>query len=170
MNIDSYFSENLAGMRLKLAEAAQRHEIAQADADELRNRIIASEQRREAITAARLNGTSNAEEANEFVALGGDLEVLREMHAESKAAAIKLDPTTERQQVAQAEKDLREHVNAASYEALFSRTREIEALLLKSLAATFTAGKAVGKRTVGDAFSLTPALRSVITHNHLPGV
>ncbi len=167
--IDSYFSENLAGMRLKLAEAAQRHETALADADVIRNRISSSEQRREAITAARLSGSANAEDAAEFVALGGDIEVLREMHAEAKAAALKLDPVTERQQVTQAEKDLREHVNTVSYEVLVNRTREIEALLLKSLSATFTAGKAVGKRTVGDAFSFAPALRSVITHNHLPG-
>ena len=168
MNIDSYFSENLAGQRLKLAEAKQRHEAAQAEADALSKQITTSEQRREAITAARLRGAATTDEAAEYVALGGDLEVLREMHAEAVAAAAKLAPTLETQQVAQAEKDLRQHVNEASYEALVNRTREIEALLIKSLAATFTAGKALGKRTVGDSFSFMPALRSAIVRNHLP--
>ena len=168
MYIDSYFAENLAGWRLKLAEAKQRHEAAQADADAMGERVSARVQRREAITAARLRGSSTVEESAEFAALDGDLEVLREMHVEAVLAAAKLVPTLEDQQVAQAENDLRQHVNETSYQALVNRTREIESLLLKSLAATFTAGKAVGKRTVGDSFRFASPLRAVIIHNHLP--
>lgn len=166
--IDSYFAEALSGARLKLAEAKTRHDAAQADAVAIAQRITDLTQRQQAITQSRIAGTAKPEDAAEFVAINGDLDVLREMNSEAKAAAAKLEPVLERQQVAQAEQDLRQYVNEASYEALQDRTREIEALFLKSLAATYAAGKAMGKRTVGDAYSFAPALRSCITHNYIP--
>lgn len=168
MNIDASLATNLATQRLRLAEVQQRHETAHADADVISKRITASELRRDAMTASRLHGTVTSGEAAEYVALGGDLDVLRTMYAQAKAAAVKLDPVFQRQQVDQADKDLREHIAVATFQALTERTREAERSLLTSLHATYAVGRGLGKRTVGDAFTFSAALRSAIVHNHLP--
>ena len=166
--IDSYFAEALAGARLKLAEAKTRHDAAVSDATALSTRIADLGARQSSITLSRLSGTAKPQDAAELFAIDGDVAVLKEMLNDATLTVARLSPAAELAQVAQAEKDLRQHINDASYQALQARTRDIEILFIKSLAATFSAGQAVGKRTIGDSFACHAALRSVVTHNHLP--
>lgn len=166
----AFFSSRLASARLDLEVAEADHATSTAEADRLRKLADDARARQAAITSRRLAGTSNEQEANEYAAISGDLEVLNQLHAEAQALADSLAPHEARAAVRQAERDLEECAGQIQHDTLMARCREIEAAFVNCLREAHRSGKARGARTAGDAFQLCPELAQTARFGRfLPG-
>ena len=165
--LDESIAQDVALARLKLEAAAVEHQQAMSDARTLQQRISNLEARRAEITDSRLAGKGTTNEANEFVALGADLDALRQMHTEAAAKAQALDPKVQREDLRLAEQHWQRHVTEQKYEALAAKTRACEETFLKLLELTYEAGKPLGKRTLGDAFQFSTGLSTAVRYNTL---
>lgn len=161
----------LATVKLRAAEAEQALEEAQAKADALASKIANARARQQAITTARLEGEGTDGEAAEFVALGGDIEVLTGMHEEASAALQSLGRTAlaANNDVLTLTQSLERAAAEAKYQAIAARTAEIEALLCKSIALQFEAGQAIGRGPlISNSWRMTASLDRIVRVNALP--
>lgn len=161
----------LAAAKLRVAEATEALNDAQERANKLAAKIANARARQQAITRARLEGESSADEAAEFASLNGDIELLTTMHEEATEA---LQPLGRAVHAAQNDAlTLGHSFERASAEAAFNaiatRTAEIEALLCKSIAAQFEAGKAIGRGAlVSQSWRMGSDLDRIVRVNALP--
>lgn len=169
--IIDHHARAIARARLDLEEAQAVHTAAVAEVGRLQQRIADCEARRAAITSRRLAGESNADEASEFVALAGDLDVLRELLADAQAKADQLFPGEQRNAVARAEAALQEHQRQAEFDALIERTREVEAAYVQALGRVWEAARERGHvRTFGEVFHLHQTVLNLARHNSFFGL
>lgn len=170
-SIVDHHARSIARARLALEEAQAVHTAAIAEVGRLQQRVTDCESRRSEITQRRLAGESNADEATEFVALAGDLDVLRELLADAQAKADQLFPGEQRNALARAEAALQEHQQQAEFDALIERTREVEAAYVEALGRVWEAARARGHvRTFGEVFPLHQTVLNIARHNSFFGL
>ncbi len=136
----------VARAKSKLDAATEIHAAAVARIQQIAARVTETEQRRQEITASRLDGKSNSGEAAELHALSLDAEALARLHVAAQAEADNLAPSVEaaRTALAAAESKWQRNVDEATHAALLAVTREHESALLKVVEATVAAGKKLG--------------------------
>lgn len=161
----------LASAKLRTAEADDALAVATDRADKLAAKIANARARQQAITTARLEGESTEAEAAEFSSLAGDIEMLTTMHEEASQVLqplgrAALDAKNEVLMLTQA---LERATAEEKYRAVAARTAEIEALLCKSIAAQFAAGKALGRGAlISQSWRITSDLDRIVRVNALP--
>ncbi|HOB66625.1 hypothetical protein [Ottowia sp.] len=169
--IIDHHARSIARARLALEEAQAVHTAAVGEVGRLQQRIADCESRRSEITHRRLAGESSEAEATEFVALAGDLDVLRELLADAQAKADQLFPGEQRNALARAEAALQEHQQQAEFDALIERTREVEAAYVQALGQVWEAVRERGHvRTFGEVFPLHQTLLNLARFNSFTGL
>lgn len=170
MTMNEQLARNVAAAKQHADEARANLDLAREQADAIATRISDKRARQAAITQARLEGESTADEAAEFVALTGDLEALTEMHQEATA---KLQPLGQALAAAEANVSRQNqawerHQAEEAYKALQARTAEIEALLIRAVAAQHRAGKQLGHQLVSQSWQATRNLERLTRLNIVP--
>lgn len=161
----------LASANQIAAERRAELEEARKQADALDARITEARGRQQAITRTRLEGEGTPEEAAEFSALAGDIQLLTELHQEAKAKLLPLG-----QAMSAAEANVHRqteawgrHQEEEAFKALSIRTAEIEALLIKAVRAQHEAGKAMaGHQLVTQSWRPTQDLEKLFRLHVLP--
>lgn len=166
-----HLTENVARARLALDEASLAHTAATEKLNALQQRIRDVEARRAAITQCRLAGESTADEANEFVALGGDLDVLRELAADAKLAVDRAVPAEQRNQLARAEGELQDAQHQAEFDAIVAHAQAAEQVYLECLRQVWAAAQERGHlRTFGEAFKIDGTIQNLVRYNSFFGL
>jgi len=159
-----YAAHDLARCRAELSRAVEAHDVAAAEVQTLQARISVIESIRADITAARLRGAIDPQEANEFVALGADAEVLRQMLAETQHIASELVPSKHRAAVTRAEEELKRVETQAVFTALTARVSGVENALLDAVRALRDTGVALGHRHLSYSYRPGEGLRRLVLH------
>lgn len=161
----------LATANQTLAERRAELEEARKHADTLAARIADAQARQQAITRTRLEGEGTPEEAAEFSALAGDIQLLTELHQDAKAKLLPLGQAMSAAEAnvhRQTEAWVR-HQEEEAFKALSTRTAEIEALLIKAVRAQHEAGKAMaGHQLVTNSWRPTAELDQLFRNGVLP--
>lgn len=160
-------ANHLTLRRAELERVVEAYEVAVAEVKTLQGRITDIESRRMDITNARLKGTSNPQEANEFVALGSDADVLRQMLAETQHLASELVPSKQREAVIRAEAELKRVETQAVFTALTARVRDIEGVLINEVRALRDVGTKLGHRHLSQSYAAGADLRWLISNGAL---
>lgn len=166
--IDQNIANRLAVSRQALDEAEAAHTQAVQAADRLSERLHDTRARQAAITRARLEGECTQAESAEFVVLAADAEALETMLAEARTKAAAFDTNQARQELANAELLWAQHQKHAQFEALKSRTLEIEATLVECIAELVTAGRGLGHQLLGQNWRMSPDLDRIVRLAALP--
>lgn len=116
--------------RLALDTAQVAHNEAADRAMMIDARILASNERKTAITAARISGTGTEAQAHEFVCLSADIEELQKMAEYAHALAADLYPTRQISRLHDAEHTLHLHVERELYAALKQAALKLETALI----------------------------------------
>ena len=166
-------AETVAAARLSLQEAEHTLKLAQDTIKTLQGRISDRVKRQADITAKRLNGKENKEDAAEFALLDGDLRSLREL--ERQAREVLAESTTDKQRnaLAQAENELQAAQGHAKFEAVAQRVRELEAAYVQCLRALWAAAGDAGMtrgKTFGDVFAVDPTVMALCRYNNFQGL
>lgn len=165
MNTDHH-ARQAAARRVDLEVAEATYAEAKDAADQLQRRIDAAKSARNAITQRRLAGESTEADASEFVALGGDLEVLESLHRDAVEHADAAKPDRERAALAQAEGDLRRATEQAKHDSLIEHAKQLEHLFLRSVKAIQDAARQRGfVRTFADCYKFDADLTAAIRQN-----
>lgn len=159
-----YAANHLALCRAELSLATEAHAVAAEEVQTLQSRISVIESSRADITAARLSGTIDPQGANEFVVLGADAEVLRQMLAETQHIASEIVPFRQRAAVARAEEELKRVETQAVFTALTARVSGIENALLDAVRALRDTGVALGHRHLSNSYRSGEGLRRLVLH------
>ena len=160
-------ANHLALCRVNLARALDAHAVALDEVQTLQDRISSIESRRTAITAARLAGTNDVNEVNEFLVLAADADELRKMLVDAKRVASELVPTQPSEAVLLAEKFLQRTEDEATLAELKARARDIEGVLLGAVRALRDVGTKLGHRHLGQSYSAGSDLRWLISNGAL---
>jgi hypothetical protein len=166
-------------LNLQLAQAQRLHteatEAHQDAAKALQNitSVIANKQnQRAAITTARLAGTATAQDAAEYSAIAGDLEVLENMRADAAqvlaqaAQTMRVASNALNAQVSNQQRVSQE----ADYLALHAATEQAEAAFIKALALTCRAGRVLGHVAIAQSYKFGTDLNRVTLHRVAPAV
>lgn len=170
---DLYVS-NIAHAQLALDEAQAAYVDAVGERDRLKARITDCETRRAGITQRRLAGESSQEETNEFAALGGDITVLRELFNDAQAKVNSLDPSAQRNALAQAQTELLAHQKQVEFDAIVAivaRAREVEAVYVECMNAVWEAAAKRGhRRTFGEVYQIDQTASNLVRYNSFYGL
>ncbi len=161
----------LATAKLRAEEANESLNTAQNRADALASKVANARARQQAITNARLEGEGTEEEAAEFAALSGDIAMLTAMHNEATEALQPLGRASlaASNDVLMLSQSLERVTAETKFQSIAARTAEIEALLCKSIAAQFEAGKALGRGVlISQSWRMTHDLDRIVRVNALP--
>lgn len=168
--IDSYVN-NIAHAQLALDEAQAAYVDAVGERDRLKARITDCETRRAVITQRRLAGESSQDEANEFAALAGDVTVLRELFNDAQAKVNSLDPSAQRNALAQAQTELLAHQKQIEFDAIVARAREVEAIYVRCMNAVWEASTKRGhRRTFGEVYQIDQTVSNLVRYNSFYGL
>lgn len=117
-------------------------------------------------------GESNPEEANEYAALGGDLDVLRELLADQQAVTDESFPGEQRNALARAEADLARAQHDAEFEAIVEHARQVERAYVECLRTVWETSRAQGRpgRTPQSVFPLDPVIMNLARLNSWIGL
>jgi len=160
----------VAAAHVAEAEANAAHANDAAEVDRLAARVEQCQARKSAITARRLAGQSTPEEAAEFAALGGDLDVLADLLGQARASANASRPDAARAALARAEAELQQAREQAAFDAVVERAREIERVYIAALDKVWLASRARGStKTFGQIYDIAPAIRDVCRLNYWAG-
>lgn len=160
----------IAAARLKLEEAEQRQQEAQAKVQKIEQRLAECRQRQQEITAARLAGTAPADSAAEFGALAADLSALEKMHSTAQAEAALISTDKERNTLAELENLMRRNQDEEFFNALAGKVSEIELLLCKAIAAAHQAGRKIGHHSLSQSWKPSTALDRAVHYGVSPEV
>lgn len=155
-------SQAIAAARLKLEEAEQRQQEAQAKLQKIEHRLAECRQRQQEITAARLDGTATPDSAAEFGALAADISALEKMGATAQAEAALISTDKERNTLAELENMMRRNQDQELFTALAAKVTEIELLLCKAIAAAHQAGRRIGHHSLSQSWKPSNALDRAI--------
>ena len=159
--------EAAAAAQVELDEAQAVHAKDCAEVARLAGRIEQCQARQAEITAKRLLGKSTPEEAAEFAALGGDIDVLAGLLADAKASAAASRPDRLRSALAHAQSALVQAQAQAEFALLVEHAREVERAYVDALDRVWKAALENGhRRTFGEAFSIDPAIMTVCRQNY----
>ena len=162
----------VAGDRVTLeeGEAAQREAVDHAKG--LQDRVEDSEARRAAITRRRLGGESSGAETAEYAALGGDLEVLRELLTDARKHAQAEDQRVEdaRGQLTHDERELQRAQAFLEFQAVVEHAKVVEDAYRRCLRAVWDAARKTGhQRTFAEAFQIDAEIQSIVRFGTAPG-
>src|SRR5574337_1737322 len=136
--------------RLAEAEAALNAKTAERDAAhskvaDIRQRIAELEEQQRSITAKRVSGSADPEDASEFAALAADIELLREHLAEADVACNRISLSREQAQYESAKFQFEDHQRRATLAALVTKAQEIDAMLVRCISEIRQAGEAMNQ-------------------------
>lgn len=106
------------------------------------------------ITQARVAGTASGQDADEFVLLTADADLLGNMLAEAQLTAQELRATADARlsELQNEEKNHAIEQAGIEFAALSMKTREIEAIFVQAIAATHTAGRKLGHYVLSQSW------------------
>lgn len=106
------------------------------------------------ITQARVAGTASGQDADEFVLLTADADLLGNMLAEAQLTAQELQATADARlsELQNEEKNHAIEQAGIEFAALSMKTREIEAIFVQAIGATHTAGRKLGHYVLSQSW------------------
>ncbi|MBY0576353.1 MAG: hypothetical protein K2P67_07150 [Gallionellaceae bacterium] len=139
-------AETLATANRLFAEAKEALREGNEKLSSITERLSLIRTRLSEITQARVAGTATGQEADEFVLLTADADLLAHMQTDAHATVQDIYATVnDRQNELQAEEKNHALEQAgAEFMALSDKTREIESMLMQAISATHSAGKKLG--------------------------
>lgn len=152
----------LARIQREYEEATKCHRGALAEAQKVRARIHEAQQRQAEITARRIAGESNSDEAGEFIMLQRDIEALEPLAKEAEARAAELQPTREEVALRAAQAAVGREHDQAIFDALSARLQALEEAFCRCLAETHAAGKRLGHVSLGKTWQPSRMLKAAV--------
>ena len=152
----------LARIQREHEEASKRHRGALAEAQKVRARIAEAQQRQAEITARRIAGESNSDEAGEFIMLQRDIEALEPLAKEAEARAAELQPTREEAALQAARAAVKREAEQATFDALSARLQALEEAFCRCLAQTHEAGRKIGHVSLAASWRPSKMLRAAV--------
>lgn len=170
MNTDliRHHARRVAAARHSLDKALKAQGVAAKNLAKIDDRITETENRRAAITDARLTGRRDPTETSELAALGLDREALDRLR---RTAVIEVDGSLPGVEAAQrdlvtVETEWQRCQTEARHAALLARVRAHEVALLKAVEATVAAGRAIGHVRPRQSWMPTAELVRVVGGGH----
>lgn len=164
--------DNIAKSQRIHFEAVSELEVAQEKESSIDVRLKDASARMRAISQLRIDGKATENETAEFAALHGDTALLTTMletaQAETKLATQKVHEAFVWSTDAARAHD-REQA-AVEFQALKTKTQEIEAVFCKAIGMTARAGKRLGHHSLSQSFQASQALHRAINLGVAPPV
>ena len=153
-------------------EHASRHAAAATKAKAISDRLQEVRSRMQAITNERVAGHATGAMADEFILLNSDSELLESMHreAQSQAAEIANDVNQAQRHIQDAQLQHGREQAEIEFYALSQRTKEIEAVFIRALAATAAAGRRIGHVGLSQSWQPSQPLQRAISYGVAPVV
>lgn len=161
-------AEHVARARREFEEARALHHQALKRTEEIRAKIDAAKARQQAITQARIAGTSDTAETAEFGALAADLEALAPMLEAAKAAAAALEPVNQRRLLESAEAMHRGEIAQAEYDAMLERVQKLEVVLCQAVTTLHEKGQALGFVSLSRSWPVSRLLQRAVRDGAVP--
>lgn len=161
-------SHQLAEARRRFEDADAKYREALDNVTKIKTRIADREQRQRAITQQRLEGEAAPDTANEFAALNGDIETLRNMLARADAEARALEPAEARNHLAIAERNADREKRQAEFDALMAVAAKLDIALCNAIAQLARIGKQLGHVQLSQSWKPSDDLRNAIHFNKAP--
>jgi hypothetical protein len=158
-------AHDLESKRLALAEAESLYTEAVARVKSIGARIAEVQEKREAITARRLDGKSTAEDAAQWAMLTGDEEALSIMLAKAEDEAGALLPNQARANLANAEAEWQRHQKQETIRAVCDRAKVIEGRLVEILGELAILSIESGAQNFRDYWSPSDGLQTIMLHS-----
>jgi len=147
-------AETLATANRLFAEANEALREANERRSDITERLGLIRNRLSEITQARVAGTASGQDADEFVLLTADADLLAHMLTDAQATVQDIQATANaRQNELQAEE--RNHAleqAGIEFAALSMKTREIESIFVQAIGATHAAGKRLGHYVLSQSW------------------
>lgn len=170
MNIEQT-AQALAVARAQLIEAEAHQSAATQRVSAITTKIQEATNAQGHITRRRVSGEHTAKDAAEFAALSADLELLRGMLAEAKAAIKESSTTAQLAIVAEAEQQHERAIRLGEFEALQAKATEIDALLCRCVGELHALGCSVFSHiSLSMNWRPSDALKSAITDGRAPSI
>ncbi len=165
-------AEILAGIERAHQSAARVHEEASAKASAIEQRLEVLQTRIAEISAARVAGTATPEQNDELVLATHDARALEKMDADAQAEVKTNGDHLHTVAVAYSDALSAHKREQAQLELLALRQKagDIEAVLLRAIAETHRAGKALGHSVLSSSWQPSQTLHRAITMNVPPEV
>lgn len=147
-------AETLATANRLFAEASEAYREANDRLSGISERLGSIRNRLSEITQARVAGTASGQDADEFVLLTADADLLGNMLAEAQLTAQELGATADARlsELQNEEKNHALEQAGIEFAALSMKTREIEAIFVQAIAATHTAGRKLGHYVLSQSW------------------
>lgn len=164
--------ESLATAKRLFAEATEVHREAVNKLHGITERLGTIRNRLSEITQARVAGTATGQDADEFVLLTADAELLGSMLAEAQRTVQKLQSiaTARLNELQTAEKIHALDQAGIEFAALSMKTREIEAVFVRAIAMTHAAGRKLGYHVLSQSWRASEPLDKAMRLNVPPEV
>lgn len=162
--------EILAQIERAHLSAARVHQEAADKASAIEQRLEAIQSRMKEISAARVAGTATPEQNDELVLLTHDKEALKKMHADAQAEVKTNGDHLHTVAIAYSDALTAHKREQAKLEflALRKTAGDIEAVLVRAIAETHRAGKALGHSVLSSSWQPSQALHRAIVMNVPP--
>ncbi len=147
-------AETLATANRLFAETNDAHREANDRLSEISERLGSIRNRLSEITQARVAGTATGQDADEFVLLTADADLLGHMLIEAQHTAQELQAAANAR-LRELETEEKNHAleqAGIEFAALSMKTREIEAIFVQAIAATHTAGRRLGHYVLSQSW------------------
>jgi hypothetical protein len=136
------------------SKVASRIDEAHAAVERIEKRVSACVARRQAITAARLEGKSNDREAAEYMALGADIDALNAMLLPAQADLSRIDSSEGKAELNRVRAELGQLEGSILIDAANAHVAEIEESLLTAIGTLYNVARAHDPRSASTVRSV----------------
>lgn len=165
-------AKQLAAVTRLYNESTELHREADNKVHSIADRLGTIRNRMSEITQSRISGTATGEQADEFVLITADANLLDSMLTDAISNVQELQVVLQaRLREVQAAEKAHQHEQAViEFSALQGKTAEIEALFVRAIALSDTAGRKIGHSVLGQSWRPTEALDRAFKYGIAPQV
>lgn len=164
-SLTELLAHDLEAARLAASEAAANYQEALSRAEKIQARLAEAAAKRQSITEKRLRGESTPEEANEFAALGADIDALSVMLTKAQAEADSALPEQAQSRLHTAEAAWTRHQQQEVIQAVHDRAIALENRFIDCLQELASLIAQAGGQNLRDHWTPSEALEVIMRHS-----